>query len=219
MVIPSQLTLAIEIGAVLTSALSAMLVASRRGLDVVGTCTLALVAAFGGGTLRDLLVDRRPFFWDARWEYVPLIIGLAVAYVYSVKFNRVAREMSRHIVLVDAFGLALFSLTGLAYAREASMSPFVAVLIGVLAGTGGAVMRDVLVNETPAIFLPGELYAVASFVGCWAAVGAGMVIEDATGAATIGFVVIVALRLMSNRLGTRLPPPLWAQPPEKPPAD
>src|SRR6516162_5931463 len=100
MVIPSQLTLAIEIGAVLTSALSAMLVASRRGLDVVGT--LALVAAFGGGTLRDLLLDRRPFFWDARWEYVPLIIGLAVAYVYSVKFNRVAREMSRHIVLVDA---------------------------------------------------------------------------------------------------------------------
>jgi uncharacterized membrane protein YeiH len=218
MVIPNQLTLAIEIGAVLTSALSAMLVSSRRGLDVVGTCTLALVAAFGGGTLRDLLLDRRPFFWDARWEYVPLIIGLAVAYVYSVRFNRVARDLSRHVVLVDACGLALFSLTGLAYAREALLSPFVAVLIGVLAGTGGAVMRDVLVNETPVIFLPGELYAVASFVGCWAAVGAGTIINDAAGAATVGFLVIVALRMMSNRLGTRLPPPLWARPPEKPPA-
>src|SRR5262249_14631839 len=180
MVIPSQLTLAIEIGAVLTSALSAMAVASRRGLDVVGTCTLALVAAFGGGTLRDLLLDRRPFFWDARWEYVPLIIVIAVAYVYSVKFNRAARDLSKYAVFVDALGLALFSLTGLAYAREALLSPFVAVLIGVLAGTGGAVMRDVLVNETPAIFLPGELYAVASFVGCWAAVGASAVIDDAT---------------------------------------
>ena len=214
MVIPSQLTLAIEIGAVLTSALSAMQVASRRGLDVVGTCTLALVTAFGGGTVRDLLLDRRPFFWDARWEYVPVIIVLAVAYVYSVKVNRVARDLSRHIVLVDALGLALFSLTGLAYAQEAHMSPFVAVLIGVLAGTGGGVMRDVLVNETPALFLPGELYAVASFVGCCAAVGAGLIIDDATAAATVGFVVIVALRLISSRFGTQLPPPLWARPPE-----
>ena len=214
MVIPQQLTLAIEIGAVLTSALSAMQTASRRGLDVVGTCTLALVTAFGGGTLRDLLLDRRPFFWDARWEYVPVIIVLAVAYVYSVKFNRVARDLSRHIVLVDALGLALFSLTGLAYAQEARLSPFVAVLIGVLAGTGGGVMRDVLVNETPALFLPGELYAVASFVGCWAAVGAGLLIEDATAAASVGFVVIVALRLTSSRYGTRLPPPLWARPPK-----
>ena len=215
MVIPHQLTLAIEIGAVLTSALSAMLIASRRGLDVVGTCTLALVAAFGGGTLRDLLLDRRPFFWDARWEYVPLIIGLAIAYVYSVRFNRVARDLSRQIVLVDACGLALFSLTGLAYAREARMSPFVAVLIGVLAGTGGAVMRDVLVNETPALFLPGELYAVASFVGCWAAVAATAVIDDATTAAAVGFVVIVGLRLISSRFGTRLPPPLWARGPSE----
>lgn len=209
--IPSELTIAVEIGAVLTSALSGMIVASQKRLDVVGTTTLALVTAFGGGTLRDLLLDRRPFFWDMRWEYVPVIFVMTVAFVYSTKFHRVARAFGGRMVLVDALGLALFSLTGLAYAREAHVSLFVAVLMGVLTGTGGGVVRDVLVNETPFLFLPGAMYATASFVGCWAAVGAAALGLSAAASAFIGFTVIFALRMISVRYGTSLPAPLWAR--------
>ena len=208
-IIPPQLILAIEIGAVIASALSGMIVAFRKGLDVVGTASLALVTAFGGGTLRDILLDRRPFFWDTRWEYVLVIIGLALAFVYSRQFHRVARGFESRLILVDALGLALFSLTGVAYAREAHMSVFVAVLIGVMAGTGGGVLRDVLVNETPFVFLPKGLYAIASFAGCWATVGAAAVGLSATWSAIIGFAVIVGLRMLSVRTGVSVPRPLW----------
>ena len=202
---------AVEVAAVLTSALSGMIVASQKRLDVVGTTSLALVTALGGGTLRDILIDRRPFFWDTRWEYVPVIFALTLAFVYSTRFHRVARAFAGRVVLVDALGLALFSLTGLAYALAAHMSFFVSVLIGVMAGTGGGVLRDVLVNETPFLFLPGELYATASFVGCWATVGAVASGLSSAGAGLIGFTVIVALRMLSVRTGMSVPAPLWGR--------
>ncbi|HUO52243.1 MAG TPA: TRIC cation channel family protein [Gemmatimonadaceae bacterium] len=206
---PAQFTIAVEVGAVLVSALSGMIVASQKRLDLVGTSSLALVTAFGGGTLRDILLDRRPFFWDTRWEYVPVIVVLSLAFGYSTRFHRMARAWAGRMVLVDALGLALFSLTGLAYALEARMSLFVAVLIGVLAGTGGGVVRDVLVNETPFLFLPGELYATASFLGCWVAVGIAAAGAGQAAAGVAGFVSIVALRMLSVRTGVRVPAPLW----------
>jgi uncharacterized membrane protein YeiH len=209
--IPAELTTAVEVGAVVAAALSGMIVASQKRLDVVGTASLALVTAFGGGTLRDILLDRRPFFWDLRWEYVPALFVLAIAFGYSARFHRVANAFAARLVLVDALGLALFSLTGVAYAREAGMSLFVAVLIGVLAGTGGSVLRDVLVNETPFLFLPGELYATASFTGCWVTVGAAAAGVSAAAAGLLGFTTIVGLRMASVRYGMRVPAPLWAR--------
>jgi uncharacterized membrane protein YeiH len=205
---------AVEIAAVITSALSGMILAWQKRLDIVGTASLALVTAFGGGTVRDLLIDRRPFFWDSRWEYVPVIIGMTVAFVYSAKFHRVARGLHERAVFIDALGLGLFSLTGLAYAIEKGLSPFVAVLIGVLTGTGGGVIRDVLVNETPLIFRPGgRLYALAAVVGCCVTLAASWAGLGAFAAASMGFVVIVGLRMFSVRLGVSVPDPLWMREP------
>jgi uncharacterized membrane protein YeiH len=205
---------AVEIAAVVASALSGMILAWQKRLDIVGTASLALVTAFGGGTLRDLLIDRRPFFWDSRWEYVPVIIGMTIAFVYSARFHRVARGLYERAVFIDALGLALFSLTGLAYATEAGLSPFVAVLIGVLTGTGGGVMRDVLVNETPLIFRPGgRLYALASITGCFVTLAATWAGLGAFPAAALGFVVIVGLRMLSVRYGVSAPDPLWMREP------
>jgi uncharacterized membrane protein YeiH len=205
-----QITIAIESAAVVASALSGMITASQKRLDIVGTASLALVTALGGGTLRDLLLDRRPFFWASRWEYVPVIFAMTLLFVYSARFHRVARAWHERAVLIDAIGLAMFSLTGLAYGLQARLSPFVAVLIGVLTGTGGGVMRDILVNETPLIFRPGgRLYALAAFVGCWAALGAAWLGLALIPANVIGFIVIVALRMLSMRYGVSAPDPLW----------
>lgn len=212
---PVPFSIAVEVGAVLTSAISGMITASQKKLDIVGTASLALVTAFGGGTVRDLLIDRRPFFWEDRWGYVPAIIGLAVLFVYSTKAHRVARAMYERAVLVDALGLALFSLTGVAYATQAHLPLFVAVLVGVLTGTGGGVIRDVLVHETPLIFRPGgRLYALASFAGCWVGIGAAALGSSGELAAVLGFVTIVALRMLSVRFAAlKVPDPLWLREP------
>lgn len=206
---PPQLTLAVEAAAVLATTISGMLTAARAKLDVVGTFTLALVTAFGGGTLRDVLLERRPFFWVASREYVFLTLLLCLPFVYSRRAFAAADALDRRATFVDSLGLALFSLTGVRYALEAGLPPLPAALMGVVTGTFGGVIRDVLVREVPSIFRPGPLYAAASFVGCLVVL-AGPVLEVSQPIAdTAGFATIVLLRVASVRLGLRLPDPHW----------
>ena len=208
---PVSFTIAVEIAATVTSALSGMITAAQKKLDIVGTASLALVTAFAGGTIRDLLIDRRPFFWDSRWEYVPVIIGMTLAFVYSARFHRVARLLYGKAVFIDALGLGMFSLTGLSYALATDLSPFTAVLIGVLTGTGGGVVRDTLVHETPLDLPPRRpplrARGLRRLLGharrsAWAGLS-----HFAAGAT--GFVTIVALRMLSVRYGVSVPDPLW----------
>jgi uncharacterized membrane protein YeiH len=214
---PVSFTVAVEVGATVTSALSGMITAAQKKLDIVGTASLALVTAFAGGTIRDLLIDRRPFFWDSRWEYVPVIIGMTLAFVYSARFHRVAQLLYGRAVFIDALGLGMFSLTGLSYGLAANLSPFVAVLIGVLTGTGGGVVRDTLVHETPLIFRPGgRLYALAAFVGCWVTLGVAWLGASHFASGATGFIAIVALRMLSIRFGVSAPDPLWLRESEGP---
>lgn len=204
-----QLTIAVEAAAVLVTTISGMLTAARARMDLVGTFTLALVTAFGGGTLRDLLLERRPLFWVANEGYVFLTLLLCLAFVYSRKAFAFADALDRRAVFVDALGLALFSLTGVRYALEAGLPPLPAVLIGVITGTFGGVLRDVLISEVPAIFRPGPLYAAASFLGCLVVLaGPWLEVPQALADAS-GFATIVLLRMASVRLGLRLPDPHW----------
>ncbi len=204
-----QLTLAVEASAVVVMTVSGMVTAARARMDLIGTFTLALVTAFGGGTLRDLLLERRPLFWVANEGYVFATLLFCLAFVYSRRAYAWARVLDRRAVLVDALGLALFSLTGVRYALEAGLPPLAASLMGVVTGTFGGVLRDVLVREIPAIFRPGELYAASAFVGCWVVL-AGPVLEiPQAWADAAGFATIVLLRMASVRLGLRLPDPHW----------
>lgn len=158
---------ALEATAVLVCAVSGMITAARKRMDIVGTYCLAIVTAFGGGTLRDLMIDRRPFFWVSHDQYLLIIVALCVAFVYSRPFHARARSWHRQGVLVDAMGLALFTLTGVGFALEKGLPLFVSSLIGVITGTFGGVLRDVASIEIPVLFRPGELYAVSSFAGAW----------------------------------------------------
>src|SRR3954464_4635945 len=142
-----------------------MMVASTKRMDIVGAYALACVNAFGGGTLRDLLLDNRPFYWIAHWEYLIAIFAICLPFVYSVRMFRIASAVHRKSVKMDATGLALFTITGTGIALTHDTPLVVAVLMGVIAGTTGGVLRDVVVNEVPDLFRPGGLYASASFVG------------------------------------------------------
>ena len=206
---PPQLTIAVEAAAVLVSAVSGMITAARARMDIVGTFTLALVTAFGGGTLRDVLLERRPFFWVSSKEYVFVTLLLCLPFVYSRRAFAVADALDRNSTFVDSLGLALFSLTGVRYALEAGLPPLPAALMGVVTGTFGGVLRDVLVREVPSIFRPGPLYAAASFLGCLVVL-AGPVLDFPQAIAdAAGFATIVLLRMASVRLGLRLPDPHW----------
>jgi uncharacterized membrane protein YeiH len=200
---------ALEATAVLVCAISGMITAARKRMDIVGTYCLALVTAFGGGTLRDLLTDRRPFFWISHDQYLLIIVVLCVPFVYSRPFHARARSWHRQAVLVDAMGLALFTLTGVGFALEKGLPLFVSSLIGVITGTFGGVLRDVASIEIPVLFRPGELYAMSSFAGAWVYLALLHVGLTSFVAGSLAFLTIVGLRFVSHAFGVRVPDPLW----------
>jgi uncharacterized membrane protein YeiH len=163
----ARLTPAIELVAVLAAAFSGFAEARKKQMDVVGVFVVAFVTAFGGGTLRDLLLDRRPFFWVEHYEYVLMLLVLTLA---ATPAMRIARRWVPHwsYVTADAIGLAFFSIAGLALALQADMPWIIAALLGVVTGVFGGVLRDVILNEVPMVLRDGKPYALASFIGCCA---------------------------------------------------
>jgi len=206
----------LEAGAVLASAVAGMIMAAQKRMDLVGAFALACVNAFGGGTLRDLLLDNRPFYWIAHWEYLIAIFAICLPFVYSVRMFQIASAVHRKSVKMDATGLALFTVTGTGIALTQDAPLVVAVLMGVIAGTTGGVLRDVVVNEVPDLFRPGGLYASASFVGAAAFVFALTQGVEYPYAAAFGIALIIVLRLLSVRLGIGIPRPQWEDRPPPP---
>ena len=154
----------IEAVGVFAFALSGLLEARRRDMDLVGLFVVALVAAFGGGTLRDLLLDRSPLFWIEHDSYAIAILGLSTLFALLPATGRLPPV---ELLVADALGLGLFSVAGAGYALEAGTSLFIAALMGTITGTFGGVIRDVLCNELPSLFKQTPLYATCAFVGCY----------------------------------------------------
>jgi len=156
----------IEIMAILVGAFSGFIEARRKRMDLVGVFTVAFIAAFGGGTLRDILLDKRPLFWVIHQEYAILIFVLALV---ASPLMRTLRHIvsERLIVIADAFGLGLFSVAGVSSALDAHMPLFVASMMGVITGIFGGVLRDIVCNEVPMVFRDGKPYALCAFLGNW----------------------------------------------------
>ena len=210
-----ELSASLEGAAVIFSAVSGMLKAAEKKMDIVGAYSLALLVAFGGGTVRDLLLQRRPFFWVENEIYLFVILGLCIAFVYLPSVFNAVRILYRRTNTVDAMGLALFTLTGLQFALIAGLPFLAASLIGVITGVAGGVFRDIVVNEIPVIFRPGGLYAIAAFTGTWIYITMRYIEIDNILSSLIAFCVIVALRLVSVYFGMQLPRPLWLDENEK----
>ena len=164
------LRLLVELAGTIAFALSGILEAARKRLDAVGVCAVGFLAAFGGGTLRDLLLDQRPFFWV---RHVELLWGVLTLCVLAMLFLR-----SHHFALTeraiqwpDALGLGLFAATGVHQALVLDLPLLVAVLMGIITGVFGGVLRDVVCNQIPSAFNDHRPYAVCAFVGGWVYVG------------------------------------------------
>ena len=195
----------IEALATLAFALSGLLAAARKRLDAVGVVVVAGLAAFGGGTLRDILLDRRPFFWvthaDWLWGLLALCI-VAMLFLRARHFGVTERAMQ----WPDALGLGLFTAGGTEIALANGMPPIVAVLMGMVTAVFGGVLRDIVCNEIPSAFSDHRPYAVCSFAGGWVLVGAqqaGLQGEAALAAAAL---TATGLRVLALATGWQLPP-------------
>jgi uncharacterized membrane protein YeiH len=195
---------AIEAAATLAFALSGLIEAARKRLDAVGVVMVAGLAAFGGGTLRDVLLDRRPFFWVDQTGWLWFLLGLSVAamlFLRSRHFEPTVRAMQ----WPDALGLGLFTATGTQVALGASMPPIVAVLMGMMTACFGGVLRDIVCNEIPRAFSDHQPYAICSFAGAWVVVAAFVWQAPDWVGLVAGSVVTIVLRLLAMWTGWRLP--------------
>jgi uncharacterized membrane protein YeiH len=145
-------------------ALSGIVAAARKRMDVVGVCVVACLAAFGGGTLRDLLLDHRPFFWIRQQEALIGVFTLCLLAVGLMRQHHI-NWTERAIFWPDALGLGLFNASGIHLALNAGMPVFVAILMGVITGIFGGVLRDMVCNEIPATLRDHRPYAVCAFAG------------------------------------------------------
>lgn len=151
----------LDLAGVFVFAVSGALAAVRKDMDLFGVAVLALMPAIGGGTLRDLILDQ-PVFWIV--DTLPILVAFAAA-VACFFFARFIESRLKFLTWADAVGLSLFCVVGAEKALAASGSILVAVIMGVVTGVAGGIIRDVICNEIPIVMRRGEIYATAAFVG------------------------------------------------------
>ena len=193
---------ALDLAGIFVFALSGGVLAVRHRLDLFGVLVLACATAVTGGIVRDVLIGAIPPAALADWRYLAtaLLAGFA-----SFFWHRTIERLRNPVQLFDAAGLALFAVLGTDKALTFGLSPFAAILFGIITGIGGGIARDLLVVRTPVVLQHTELYAAAAMAG------AGIVaIAHAAGwsqapAMVAGAVLCFGLRFGAIRHGWRLP--------------
>ena len=191
-----------DYGSVLIFAITGALVASRAQLDLVGFTFIACLTALGGGTLRDLLLDRNPIFWIDNPTY--LAVGVSAAAIVFFTAHLVESRM-RTLIWLDSFALAIAVSAGSAVALASQQSSVIVVLMGMITGCMGGLMRDVVVGEVPLVLKQGELYVSAAFAGASTAVIAHFAALDAPLVLLACALVTWILRAGSLAFGWHLP--------------
>lgn len=191
----------VGMAAVAVSALTGVLDSSRKQMDLIGALLVGIATALGGGTIRDLLLDRN-VFWVVDQAYLIAALGTGLVTFF------VARSLPlppRLFLIPDAIGLALFTIVGTQISLQWHAPWLVASLMGVITGIVGGVLRDILCNDVPLVFLKGELYATAAWTGALTMIALQESGLSSVMASWIGMSVVLMLRLLAMRYHITLP--------------
>jgi uncharacterized membrane protein YeiH len=182
-------------------ALSGAMAGIKHRLDLFGVLVLSFAAANVGGITRDLLIGAVPPPGIADWRYiaVPVAAGLA-----TFRFARTIDRLRSSVQIFDAGGLALFAVAGVLKALAFQLGPLPAVMLGMLTGIGGGMLRDVLVAEVPAV-MRGDVYAVAAFAGAAVVVVGRLLQIPSASIAIVGALVCFWIRFLAIKRRWQLP--------------
>jgi uncharacterized membrane protein YeiH len=196
-----KLPLVLDLMGTFVFALSGALAGVKRALDLFGVLVLSFAAANSGGITRDLLIGVVPPGAVADWRYlgVSLFAGLITFY-----FSSLIVRMSNSVLIFDAAGLALFAVTGASKALAHGLNPIMAIVLGMVTGIGGGMVRDLLLAEIPTV-LRAELYAVAALVAAAIVVVGHMLQLPVAPVTAVALISCFSLRVMAMRRGWRLP--------------
>lgn len=191
----------VGLAAVAVNALTGVLDAGRKQMDLVGVVMVGTATALGGGTVRDILLQR-PVFWLSDQIYLIVAVATTLIIFFAVRGLRLPQQL---FLIPDAIGLALFTVVGTQISLQAGAPWLAASLLGVITGVVGGVVRDVLCNEVPLIFVRGELYATAAWIGALALIGLQSLGVSAIIAAWAGMATVLAVRLAAMAFKITLP--------------
>lgn len=197
----SPLLYAINLIGVAVFAASGALAAGRKKFDLLGVAVIAIVTSVGGGTIRDVLLDR-PVFWIL--DPNNLVVSLAAA-ALTLVYVRFREPPGMSLLVADALGLALFSISGAQVAEARNLHGVIIVLMGSITGSAGGLLRDVLCGETPLLLKQTDLYATTSIAGITVYLMLQSLGTPQTPAALAGMAVVAGLRLAAIFWRLRLP--------------
>ena len=197
----STLVLVLDLCGTFVFALSGAMTGIRHRLDIFGVLVLSFAAANIGGITRDLLIGAIPPPGIADWRYigVPIIAGLA-----TFRWGSSIDRLKHSVQIFDAGGLALFAVSGAQKALDFRLGPVTAVLLGMLTGIGGGMVRDIMAAEIPSV-LRGDIYAVAALAGAAVVVAGNMMRFPSTAVTIAGALLCFGLRFVAIRRGWQLP--------------
>jgi uncharacterized membrane protein YeiH len=197
-----SLLVLLDYASVLVFALTGALVASRAQLDIVGFFFIACLTAVGGGTLRDVLLNREFVFWVAEPTYIAIACTAALVVFFTA---HLLESRYRALIWLDSLALAVAVPAGVGVAMGLGQPAAIVLIMGMVTGCLGGLMRDVVCNEVPLVLKQGELYATAAFAGAGAALIAGELGADTLIALAACAAVTWVLRAGSLAFGWRLP--------------
>lgn len=197
-----SLIVLIDYASVLVFSLTGALVASRAQLDLVGFAFLAALTGVGGGTVRDLLLDRNPIFWIAEPAYLAVTTAAALLVFFTA---HLLESRYRVLIWLDALALGIAVAAGTGVALNLGQPWVIVVLMGMVTGCMGGLMRDVVSNQVPLVLKQGELYVSAALAGAGAAAGAHAFGQSIAVVLCTAAAVTIALRAGSIAFGWRLP--------------
>lgn len=183
-------------------AASGALAAGRRQMDLLGVVVLATVTAIGGGTIRDVLLDRHPLFWLVDPAF---LLTMTAAALVTVTYARYRRPPENALLVADAIGLAVFSITGAQIAAGQGLPIIACIFLGTVTGSAGGVARDILCAEVPLVLRRGSFYATAALAGTtFYSVLVRLGVAEPISALS-GAIMIAGLRFASIAWGLTLP--------------